>query len=171
MTRLGNNYQILIANLDSSVNTLSDFIARAQGNPGMPVATPGAMGINIIELARLGKMAIFVKTGKVKPIAATSKGRVDLFPDVPTVAESGFPDYEALAWFGVLVPAATPKPVVDRLNEALQEFGNSKEYVSWALDRSFFPAVSENPESFRNSLASEIDKYRTMSRLLNLSID
>jgi len=206
VTRLGNNYQVIIANLDSSVNTLSDFISHAQSNPGTPVATPGAMGINIIELARLGKMANFditnvgyngslpllqdvmggqvefafldlatatnfIRTGKVKPIAVTSKTRVDLFPNVPTVAESGFPDYEALAWFGVLVPAATPKSVVDRLNDALQEFGSSKEYISWALDRSFFPAVSESPESFKNSLASEIEKYTSMSRLLNLSIN
>ncbi|QJW85899.1 tripartite tricarboxylate transporter substrate binding protein [Ramlibacter terrae] len=66
----------------------------------------------------------FVKDKRMKLLAVTSSKRMSLFPDVPTLAESGMPGFEVGAWQGVMVPAATPKPVVDRLsaeiNKALQ---------------------------------------------------
>lgn len=66
----------------------------------------------------------FVKDKRLKLLAVTSGRRMSLFPDVPTLAESGMPGFEVGAWQGVMVPAATPKPVVDRLsaeiNKALQ---------------------------------------------------
>lgn len=60
----------------------------------------------------------FVKAGKLKPLAVTSSKRSPLLPDVPTVAEAlGIPDYELTGWFGLLVPARTPKEIVVRLQE------------------------------------------------------
>lgn len=57
-----------------------------------------------------------VKAGKVKALAISSPGRSPLVPDVPTVAESGLPGFQSVVWFGLLGPAGTPKPVVDRVN-------------------------------------------------------
>jgi tripartite-type tricarboxylate transporter receptor subunit TctC len=57
-----------------------------------------------------------VRAGKLRALATTGARRTETLPDVPTVAESGLPGYEALGWFGVLAPAATPAPVVDRLS-------------------------------------------------------
>jgi tripartite-type tricarboxylate transporter receptor subunit TctC len=57
-----------------------------------------------------------IKAGKIRAIATTGTVRSPELPDVPTVAESGFPGYEALNWYAYLVPAATPRPIVDRLN-------------------------------------------------------
>jgi tripartite-type tricarboxylate transporter receptor subunit TctC len=206
VTRLGNNYQIIVAHPNAPASTLKELIEHARKHPDTPVATPGAVGINIIEFARLGQMARFsmnnvgyngsapllqdvmagqiqfafldvasamnfVKTGKVKAIAVTSKQRLDLLPDVPTVAESGYPDYEAIAWFGVLAPAGTPADVVKRLDQALQKFGRSKEYADWARERSFVPALSENPEAFSRVIQEEITRYTRISKQLNLSIN
>ncbi len=57
-----------------------------------------------------------VRAGKLKALATTSAKRSETLPDLPTVAESGLPGYEAVGWFGLLAPAATPKPVVDKLS-------------------------------------------------------
>ena len=57
-----------------------------------------------------------VRAGKLKALATTGARRTETLPDLPTVAESGLPGYEALGWFGLLAPAATPKPVVERLS-------------------------------------------------------
>ena len=57
-----------------------------------------------------------VKAGKLKALAVTGSKRSETLPDLPTVAEAGLPGYQAVGWFGLLAPAATPKPVVDRLS-------------------------------------------------------
>jgi tripartite-type tricarboxylate transporter receptor subunit TctC len=57
-----------------------------------------------------------IKGGKVRAVATTGTARSPELPDVPTVAESGYPGYEALNWYAYLAPAATPRPIVDRLN-------------------------------------------------------
>lgn len=57
-----------------------------------------------------------VRAGKLKALASTGARRPETLPDLPTVAESGLPGYEAVGWFGLLAPAATPKPVVDKLS-------------------------------------------------------
>ena len=63
----------------------------------------------------------FVRDKRLKMLAVTSAKRMSLFPDVPTLAESGFPGFEVGAWQGVMVPAATPKAVVDRLNAEINK--------------------------------------------------
>src|SRR6266568_2894455 len=57
-----------------------------------------------------------IRAGKLKAFATTGAKRSETLPDLPTVAESGLPGYEAIGWFGLLAPAATPKPVVDKLS-------------------------------------------------------
>jgi tripartite-type tricarboxylate transporter receptor subunit TctC len=63
----------------------------------------------------------FVKDKRMKMLAVTSARRMALFPDVPTLAESGMPGFEVGAWQGVMVPAATPKPIVERLNAEIMK--------------------------------------------------
>ena len=60
-----------------------------------------------------------IKSGRMRPIAVTSAKRSSLLPEIPTVAESGVPGYDASGWFGVCVPAATPRTVVDRQNTSI----------------------------------------------------
>ena len=113
----------------------------------------------------------YVSAGKVKPIAVSAKQRLDLLPKVPTIAEVGFPDYESVAWFGVFAPAGTPKEVVQQLDAALQVFGRSKEYAAWARDRSFFPSVSASPEDYAKNMRTEVERYRSLAKRLNIRLD
>jgi tripartite-type tricarboxylate transporter receptor subunit TctC len=57
-----------------------------------------------------------MKDGKIRALAVTSRARAPFLPDVPTIAESGYPGYEVIGWFGMVAPAGTPVPIVDRLN-------------------------------------------------------
>ena len=62
-----------------------------------------------------------VQEGKVRALAVTSDKRSDVFPDMPTVAEAGLPGYEAALRYGIVAPAGTPRPIVDKLNAALRQ--------------------------------------------------
>lgn len=62
-----------------------------------------------------------VKSGKLKVLAALSANRTSIFPDVPTIAESGYPGFEASVWYGLVAPAGTPKPITDRLHAEVQK--------------------------------------------------
>lgn len=67
--------------------------------------------------------------GSVKPIAALSKQRNPKLPDLPTISEAGFPDYEISTWYGVLVPTGTPKPIIDRLSAVLKQVAADPEVI------------------------------------------
>ncbi|MGZ8263850.1 MAG: tripartite tricarboxylate transporter substrate-binding protein, partial [Burkholderiales bacterium] len=69
-------------------------------------------GLNVLPLA---------KAGKLRALAVTSAKRSALFPELPTVAESGLPGYEVVGWYGLTAPAKTPKAVIDRLNRTINE--------------------------------------------------
>ena len=70
-----------------------------------------------------------VRAGSLKAIATTGATRSRAFPDLPTMKEVGLPDYKASAWFGIVLPAATPKEIVARVNEAGQQAVKSPEFV------------------------------------------
>jgi tripartite-type tricarboxylate transporter receptor subunit TctC len=81
--------------------------------PGLTAVIAGEIEV---MLTGLTAGLIQVKGGKLKAIAVTTAARAPAAPDVPTIAESGYPEYSALAWYGVLAPAATPPAVITRLN-------------------------------------------------------
>lgn len=62
-----------------------------------------------------------IKAGKLRALAITSASRIDLLPDVPTIAESGIPGFDVTSWYGYWVPKGTPRPVVDRLNQSMRD--------------------------------------------------
>ncbi len=69
-----------------------------------------------VGFANIVNMLPLVKDGKLRPIAVTSRNRSALVPELPTIAEFGFPGYEAVPWFGLMAPAGTPQPIIDRLH-------------------------------------------------------
>ena len=62
----------------------------------------------------------YIKSGKLRALAVTSKNRVAELPDVPTMIQSGYPNFDVTAWFGLFVPAGTPKPIIDKLSEDIK---------------------------------------------------
>jgi tripartite-type tricarboxylate transporter receptor subunit TctC len=108
-----------------------------------------------------------VKAGKVKAIATTGKQRSVVLPDVPTVHESGIPNYEATIWLGVLAPKGTPPAVVSRLNEAITKITSQPEVQQgWA--RQGATAMVMNPTAFEKYLQDDIAKWEKLIKSANI---
>ena len=108
--------------------------------------------------------------GKVKPLAVTGLKRYSLMPQVPTVAESGLPGFEALAWNGVLVPAGTPRPVIERLNREMNAALQAAA-VRQKLNAAGLEPVGGTPEQFGRLIRSEAEKWAPVIRRTGAKID
>lgn len=111
-----------------------------------------------------------VKAGKLKALAVTSAQRSPVAPDVPTVAESGLPGYEAIAWNGLLAPAATPREVVARLNAELKKVLEQPE-VKQRFEAQGFTASWNPSEAFGGFLKAEVDKWAKVVKASGATVD
>jgi tripartite-type tricarboxylate transporter receptor subunit TctC len=96
------------------------------------------------------------REGKVRALAVTGAQRSDVLPELPTVAEAGLPGYEAVLHYGIVAPAGTPRPIVDKLNAALREALASEE-TKTLLATSGAEAMPSTPEDY----AADIDREET----------
>lgn len=113
------------AGIATSLHLAGEMFARAANiqlvhvpYPGSAQAMLAVVGGDVAMMAEVvsGAMA-GIQAGRVIPLAITSEQRLSILPDVPTVAESGYPGFQALGWYGLAVPRATPAPIVERLRE------------------------------------------------------
>ena len=102
-----------------------------------------------------------IKAGKLRALAVTTKDRVAALPDVPTVAESGFPKYEVDGWVGMFVPAATPQAIVDTLySAAVKALGNAE--LKAALLSQGSGVIGNPPAQTNAAVATEIKNWRKL---------
>jgi tripartite-type tricarboxylate transporter receptor subunit TctC len=95
-----------------------------------------------------------VKEGKLRAIAMTGSKRSQAIPDIPTVAESGVKDFESGSWYGILAPAGTPRPIVDRLNREIVASVKSQEVQERLVSEAVIP-IGGTPEEFAAHIAKE----------------
>jgi tripartite-type tricarboxylate transporter receptor subunit TctC len=106
-----------------------------------------------------------VRAGKLRALAVTSEKRIPSLPDVPTMIEAGMPGFEATAWFGVLAPAGTPKPIVERLNGEINRILKSPEILKRISQQGSALIVGGTPEHFAQFIRDEIDKWAKVVRV------
>ncbi len=99
-----------------------------------------------------------VNGGKLRAIAITGAKRSSLLPNVPTVAESGVPGFETLAWNGLMAPANTPKPIIDKLNAEIHKALDAPDMKERLRAQGFEPSPG-TPEQFGALIRSEIDRW------------
>jgi tripartite-type tricarboxylate transporter receptor subunit TctC len=115
-------------------------------------------------------MAEQIKAGKVKAIATTGKQRSPVLPNVPTVHESGVPDYEATIWLGVVAPKGTPKAVVDKLNAEIAKItGNPEVRKAWAAQGT--TAMTMGVDEFTRYMADDIKKWERIVKVSGAKVD
>lgn len=112
----------------------------------------------------------FVRTGKVRPIAVTSLKRSPALPDVPTVAELGYKDFEANTWFAVFAPAKTPPALLDQLNTEINKALGAKAVQERFTTLSLEAARMERPQ-LRTYVASEVTKWGKLVKELNIKAE
>jgi tripartite-type tricarboxylate transporter receptor subunit TctC len=111
-----------------------------------------------------------IAAGRLRVLAVSSLARDPQLPDVPTVAEQGFPGFEANQWVGLLTTAGTPKDVVDRfnteVNKALQDQGLAANLAQQGMSPG-----GGTPAEFGALIASEIENWKTVARAANIRPD
>ena len=111
------------------------------------------------------------KAGKVKPLAVGTATRSPALPDVPTVAESGYPGFEAALWLGIMGPANLPKPIVDRLHKELVAIVATPEFRTAMDANGAEPVASKTPQEFTDMLRGQVDKYVRITKQIGIKLD
>jgi tripartite-type tricarboxylate transporter receptor subunit TctC len=110
------------------------------------------------------------KTNKLRALAVGSPQRSPALPDTPTVAELGYPGFEAALWLGILAPTGTPKPIIERLNKELVAITATPDFKA-AMDRNGADAISNSPEQFASLIKIEVGKYGSITKKLGIKLD
>jgi len=112
----------------------------------------------------------YVQQGKLRAIAVTSLKRMPTLPDVPTIDESGVKGYESLSWSGIVAPAATPKPVIAKLNAAIDKIlaqeDVRKQFANLGVD-----PVGGPPEAFSRHIRTESAKWEKVVKDANIKLN
>ena len=103
-------------------------------------------------------MSNSAKAGQVKALATTGAKRSELTPDVPTVSELGVPGYEATIWLGLMAPAKTPQPIIDKLNAEIAKVINRPDVKEAWAKQGAVPMVM-SPQEFDAFLRKDVDKW------------
>lgn len=136
------------------------------GGPALVAVLSGETDLSYLNIAAI--MA-YAKSGRLRPIAITSAQRSPLMPDVPTIAESGAPGYEFSSWAGALVPAGTPKEVVNKLYNGFARALQSPEAKKRFSDQGAI-IVASPPDEFAKFFKAEVEKWARVVKDLGIKL-
>ena len=139
-------------------------------NGSPPAVTSTVQGETQMIFAVMQPLQAQVQAGKLRALAVTSAKRFPQLPDLPTIAESGYPAFESLAWNGVLVRAGTPKAVVDRLNAEMNAVLKMPDVVQ-KMNAAGFELIGGTPEAFGALIRAESDKWAPVIKAAGIKID
>jgi tripartite-type tricarboxylate transporter receptor subunit TctC len=125
------------------------------GAPALNDAIGGHVPLAVLSVLQVMPQ---VEAKQLKALAVTSRGRTDVWPNVPSISESGVPGYEAELWFGVIAPAGTPDAIVDRLNREITRFIKS-DFMRKRLASQGARAIGTSREEFAAFMRAEQDKW------------
>jgi tripartite-type tricarboxylate transporter receptor subunit TctC len=135
-----------------------------------PIITSTLAGHTGIAFLGLPPATPHIKEGTLRALAVTSAKRSPLFPDVPTMAESGVRDQESELIIGAVVPAATPKPIVDLLQREIARIVALPD-VKERLDTLGFAPVASTPEAYGAQIKSDIETWSKVVRDANIKVE
>ena len=110
-----------------------------------------------------------IRSGKARALAVTTSKRSPALPDVPTVAESGFPGFEVSLWLGFFAPKGTPAPIVSRLQDELVKIAQSPE-MKEQFERNGADPMTATPAELNKLMKSELDKYSKVIKQANIKM-
>ena len=111
-----------------------------------------------------------LRAGRVRALAVTSLQRVSSLPDIPTIAETGVPGYDVATWYGVLAPAGTLRPIVNRLNREIVTILKTPE-VRQKLQDDGAEVVAGTPEAFEKMMRAELEKWARVVKATGARLD
>ena len=150
--------------------TTGVYIVHVPFNGSPPAVTATIQGETQMMFAVMQPLQAQIQAGKLRALAVTTAKRFALLPDLPTIAEAGYPGFEALAWNGVLVAAGTPRSIVQRLNAEIDAILKEPSVKS-ALNAQGFELIGGAPADFATLIKSESDKWAPVIRKTGARID
>jgi tripartite-type tricarboxylate transporter receptor subunit TctC len=163
----GSTHQFCAELLKSSTGIDLVHIPYKGSPPGVTAVMAGEVSLMFANLADIGSQ---IRGGRVKALAVTALKRADLFPSVPTMVDAGVPDFEITSWFGLMAPAATPAPIVARLNAEMIKV-LARDDVKSTLGAQSLSVASSTPEQFTAHIKSEIARFARIARTANIKVD
>jgi len=164
---MGSSGQITAEQFMRATGTKMVHIPYKGGGPALIDAMAGVVSLTFGDIASITPM---VQSNRINGVAVTSKNRSKFLPNIPTVAESGYPGFEALAWQAVLAPAKTPPAIINKLNAELNEVLKDNEVREKLLSNGL-EIVGGTPKEFGDYIRSEIQKYKKIIQEANIKID
>jgi tripartite-type tricarboxylate transporter receptor subunit TctC len=139
-------------------------------NGSPPAVTATIQNETQMMFAVMQPLQAQIQAGKLRALAVTTAKRFALLPDLPSIAESGYPGFEALAWNGVLVPAGTPRPIVQRLNAEINAILKMPDVVQ-KMNAQGFDLIGGAPEDLGALIKGETERWSPVIRKVGLKID
>jgi tripartite-type tricarboxylate transporter receptor subunit TctC len=134
-----------------------------------PALTAMLAGEIHFQLIGISSVVPHIKAGRMRALAVSGSARSSAAPEVPTVAESGIPGYDFDVWYGMLFPARTPQPLVERvgrdINQALQSASLRERFVGLGVQ-----AAGNTPDEFRALIAAEVAKWNQVAAKANIKL-
>ncbi len=137
--------------------------------PGSPQAVTDLLAGRVSMMLGVASTIMpFVESGRLKALAVSSAKRARTVPNLPTIEELGVPDFDATVWFGLMAPAGTPRPIVDKLAAAANAALKSPQ-VDSKLAAAKFEPLGGSPDEFAAFIARETAKWRAVARATGLA--
>jgi tripartite-type tricarboxylate transporter receptor subunit TctC len=136
-----------------------------------PALTDTIAGHIQMMIVSIGLVAQPWQAGQLKVLGFGSTTRIPEFPDVPTLAESGLPGYEAGSWYGLFAPKGTPRAVVDKLNAETRRIFNDAQFREKVLAPSFIYSIVGSPEDFAARIRRDSEKWGKVIRDANIKVE
>jgi tripartite-type tricarboxylate transporter receptor subunit TctC len=126
---------------------------------GGPTVQDVLAGVTDITITTLGALRPHFRAGKLRPLATTGDKRVPTLPDTPTLAEQGVQTYPTYSWWGVYVPAGTPRPIVERIHTEVAKAVRSVDVTAKFVELIDMEILASTPEAFAAFHASEQERW------------
>jgi tripartite-type tricarboxylate transporter receptor subunit TctC len=111
-----------------------------------------------------------IQAGALRPVATGNPEREPQFPDLPTVAEQGYPDFEAIQWIGLLTTAGTPREIVERINAEVDRALRDPDLIAKFAQQGIVPAGG-SPADFARTIATDIRNWTETARAANIKAE
>jgi tripartite-type tricarboxylate transporter receptor subunit TctC len=139
-------------------------VAYKGGGPAIADLVGGNVSMSF---ASMTSSLPFIKAGRLRPLAVSSRARAAQLPDVPTMIDAGVPNLEVRDWQGILAPRGTPKPVIHKLAGEIARVLNQPETQA-RYAASGMEIIASTPDQFREAIASEIKRWAKVVKEANI---
>jgi tripartite-type tricarboxylate transporter receptor subunit TctC len=124
-----------------------------------------------LGIASTAALSANVKGGKLRALAITGDKRSHVMPDVPTLAEQGFPGFSSFDWWSIVAPAGTPKTIIDRLNAELVKALDQPDLRKQLTETLGMDLVASSPEAFQKFVSGEVERWGKVVKDNNIRAD